>query len=180
VEITRAAIPDVLVIEPRVHRDARGWFVETYQEERFRAAGIDASFVQDNHARSVKGTLRGLHYQTRPGQAKLVRVTRGRVFDVAVDIRRSSPTFGRWSALELGEDELKLVFIPVGFAHGYAALSDTVEVQYKCTSLYDPSTEAGIAYDDPDLAIPWPLASPILSDRDRVHPRLRDAADLPP
>jgi dTDP-4-dehydrorhamnose 3,5-epimerase len=178
VRVTPAAIPDVLVLDPQVFRDARGWFVETFHEARFAAAGIELRFVQDNHARSLKHTLRGLHYQTHPGQAKLVRVTRGRAWDVALDIRRASPTFGRWCAHELGEEDGKLLFIPAGFAHGYAALSDEVDVQYKCTSLYDPATEAGIAYDDPELAIPWPVPQPILSDRDRRHPRLRDA-DLP-
>jgi dTDP-4-dehydrorhamnose 3,5-epimerase len=171
--ITPTAIEDVLLIEPTVFRDERGWFVESYRQSHFAAAGIDCAFVQDNHARSVRHTLRGLHYQRLPGQAKLIRVTRGAAWDVAVDIRPGSPTFARWVATELSAERQALLFIPTGFAHGYVALGDDTEVQYKCSSEYRPEEERGIAYDDPDLAIAWPVAAPLLSARDRGHPPLR-------
>jgi dTDP-4-dehydrorhamnose 3,5-epimerase len=174
VKVTPTRIPDVLLVEPVVHRDARGFFFESYEAERFRAAGIACTFVQDNHARSLGGTLRGLHYQRAPGQDKLVRCTRGRIWDVAVDIRPGSPTFAAWVAAELGEDDHHMLFVPIGFAHGYVALSDVAEVQYKVSHRYVPAEEAGIAWDDPDVAIRWPVASPILSARDRGNPRLRE------
>ena len=173
-QITPTAIPDLLLIEPAIHRDERGFFLESFRASALAEAGVKHAFVQDNHAQSVKNTLRGLHYQTTPGQAKLLRCTRGAIWDVAVDVRPDSSTFGQWVGVELDAERYQMLYIPVGFAHGYAALSDVVEVQYKCSNYYDGKTEAGIAYDDPDIAIPWPVDTPIVSERDRNNPRLRD------
>lgn len=173
-QFTPLAIPEVILVEPKTFRDDRGFFLESYHAERFDAGGIHCTFPQDNHSRSVRGTLRGLHYQTRPGQAKLVRCVRGSIWDVAVDIRPSSPTFGRWVAQELSEDNQRMLFVPIGFAHGFVVLSDMADVLYKCSHYYVAETEAGVAWDDPDLALPWPVDLPLLSDRDRKNPRLRD------
>lgn len=173
-QITPTTIPDVLLIEPALHRDERGFFLESFRASALAEAGVTHPFVQDNHAQSVKNTLRGLHYQTYPGQAKLLRCTRGAIWDVAIDIRPGSATFGQWVGLELDAERYQMLYIPVGFAHGYMALSDVVEVQYKCSNYYDGKTEAGIAYDDPDIAIPWPPGTPIVSERDRNNPRLHD------
>jgi len=167
----------MFVVTPTVFRDARGFFVETWSEARYRAAGIDVAFVQDNHSQSQRDTVRGLHYQAfgpgvGPGQAKLVRVARGRIWDVVVDLRPDSPTFGRWTAHVLDGDEHAQLFIPAGCAHGFAVLSDTADVVYKVSTAYDPATERGIAWDDPELALAWPVATPILSDRDRGNPTL--------
>jgi dTDP-4-dehydrorhamnose 3,5-epimerase len=156
----RLIFPDALV-------DPRGFFLETYSEPRYRAAGIDVHFQQDNHSRSIKGTIRGLHYQSEPGQAKLVRVTSGCIWDVAVDIRPESPTVGRWQGVELCDRELQQLFVPVGFAHGFCVLSAFAEVQYKVSAPYDARTERSISYADPDLNIAWPVASPLLSLRDQ-------------
>ena len=164
-------LPDVLIIEPRVFRDDRGFFVETYHAPRYRAAGIDADFVQDNHSRSVRGTLRGLHWQTAPHpQAKLVRVLDGEILDVAVDIRAESPTFGRWASVTLSADNFRQLFIPAGFAHGFLVVSERADIEYKCTDVYDPASERGLMWDDPELGIEWPTAAPILSARDQGHP----------
>ncbi|MBI4952862.1 MAG: dTDP-4-dehydrorhamnose 3,5-epimerase [Myxococcales bacterium] len=171
--ITPTEIPDVLHVEPKVFRDDRGLFYECFREDAFRAAGVDVRFVQHNQARSVAGTLRGLHFQSSPGQAKLVRATRGRVWDVAVDIRPGSPTFRRWVARELSADNCALLYVPVGFAHGYAALEDA-DVHYLCSAYYDPKTESGIAWNDPDIGVAWPIAEPLLSARDQKAPLLRD------
>ena len=180
VRVNTTAIPGVLVIEPDVHTDGRGFFVETYQAERYRRHGIDGPFVQDNHSRSVGRTLRGLHLQVRRPQGKLVRVTEGEVFDVAVDVRRGSPTFGRWVAVTLTADNFKQCYIPPGFAHGFCVLSPVAQVEYKCTDVYDAAGEVGIAWNDPALAITWPIADPLLSPRDRQHPTLAElAAELP-
>lgn len=168
-------LPGVLIVEPDVFEDARGFFFESYSRKKYAALGIIDDFVQDNHSLSARGTLRGLHYQTAPGQAKLVRVTRGAVLDVAVDIRWGSPTFGRWVGVELSAENRRQLYIPVGFAHGFCVTSEVAEFLYKCSSYYAPTLERGIAWDDPDLAIVWPVADPVLSDRDRRHPRLRDA-----
>jgi len=173
-QFTPLAIPEVILVEPKTFRDDRGFFLESYHAERFDAGGIHCTFPQDNHSRSVRGTLRGLHYQTRPGQAKLVRCVRGTIWDVAVDIRPSSPTFGRWVAQELSEDNQRMLFVPIGFAHGFVVLSDLADVLYKCSHYYVAETEAGVAWDDPDLALPWPVDLPLLSDRDRKNPRLRE------
>lgn len=174
-KVTPTELPGVLLVEPRVFDDERGFFFESYHRDRFREAGIDCEFVQDNHARSVRGTLRGLHYQRQPGQAKLIRATRGLVWDVAVDIRPSSPTFARWVAHELSEDNKRMLFVPVGFAHGYVVRSDFAEVQYKCSWIYLPEQEAGIQWNDPDIGVPWPIDEPILSPRDLGNPTLREA-----
>ncbi len=154
------------LLRPKVFRDSRGMFFESYNEPRYREAGIDCKFVQDNHARSVRGTLRGLHFQSRPGQAKLVRVASGRIYDVAVDIRPESPTFGQWSGVYLDSDEHAQFFIPVGFAHGYCVMSDFADVLYKTSNVYDPVTETGFAWNDPDVGVTWPVEEPLLSERD--------------
>lgn len=172
-------IPDVLVVEPDVLRDGRGYFLETYHAGKYRAGGIDGPFVQDNHSRSVRGTLRGLHLQLRRPQGKLIRVIEGEIFDVAVDVRRGSPTFGKWVAVTLSADNFLQCYVPAGFAHGFCVTTAVAQVEYKCTDLYDAASEIGIAWNDPALAIPWPLDDPILSDRDRRHPRLADVPALP-
>lgn len=178
--VTPTVIPEVLVIEPDVYRDSRGFFVETYRGDRYRANGIDATFVQDNHSRSIEGTLRGLHLQVSRPQAKLVRAILGAIYDVAVDVRRGSPTFGRWVAVELTAESFKQCYIPAGFAHGFAVLSPEAEIEYKCSEVYDPAGEIGIAWNDPALAIKWPVERPLLSPRDQVHPPLAAQADRLP
>lgn len=170
----------VIMIEPDVHRDARGYFLETYHAAKYGQAGIPAAFVQDNHSSSVQNTLRGLHLQLRKPQGKLVRVVEGEIWDIAVDLRRGSPTFGRWAAETLSAENFRQLYVPAGCAHGFCVLSPTTQVQYKCTELYDPTDEIGIAYDDPELAIPWPVENPVLSDRDRRHPRLSELIDRLP
>jgi len=175
---TETELPGVVLIEPRVFADARGFFMEIYHKARFAAAGIDVEFVQDNHSRSEGRVVRGLHYQLRHPQGKLVRVIVGAVFDVAVDIRRSSPTFGRWVGCMLSAENHHQLYIPPGFAHGFCTCTDVVEVVYQCTEFYEPKDERGILWNDPDIAIAWPTAEPILSDRDRANPCLRDA-DVP-
>jgi dTDP-4-dehydrorhamnose 3,5-epimerase len=180
VRVVPTDLPEVLVIEPQVHVDGRGFFVETYHAERYRQHGICAPFVQDNHSRSVRGTLRGLHLQVRRPQGKLVRVIEGEVFDVAVDVRRGSPTFGRWIGVELTAENYKQVYIPPGYAHGFCVLSPIAQVEYKCTDFYDPGGELGVAWNDPALAIVWPVNDPLLSARDQQHRRLAElAAELP-
>lgn len=166
------ALDGVLLVEPPVHRDQRGFVVETYRHDAFDEAGIGAVFVQENHSRSRQGTLRGLHFQAPPGQAKLVRVTSGRILDVAVDIRAGSSTFGRHVAVELDDVSHRQIFIPEGFAHGFVVLSEVADVVYRLSRPYDPALERGLAWDDPDLAIPWPVDAPLLSNRDRSNPRL--------
>ena len=160
-------LPGVLVIEPQVHRDSRGFFAETYHAARYAAAGIDAAFVQDNHSRSVRHTLRGLHAQLARPQAKLLRVLRGAIFDVVVDVRRGSPTFKRWISVELSEENFRQIYVPIGFAHGFCVLSDVAEVQYKCSDVYQAGDELGLAWNDPEIGVDWPVADPILSDKDR-------------
>jgi dTDP-4-dehydrorhamnose 3,5-epimerase len=155
------------LVQPEVFGDERGFFQETYNAPRYAAAGIAVGFVQDNHSRSVKGTLRGLHYQSSPGQAKLMRVSLGRIWDVAVDIRPDSKTFGQWRAVELDDQKREQLFVPVGFAHGFCVLSDFAEVQYKVSSPYDAKTECGLNYADPELNVAWPIAEPLLSARDK-------------
>jgi dTDP-4-dehydrorhamnose 3,5-epimerase len=154
------------LIRPKVFRDSRGFFFEPYSEPRYREAGIDCTFVQDNHARSARGTLRGLHFQSHPGQAKLVRAAAGRIFDVAVDIRPESPTFGRWHGVYLDGDDHAQIFVPIGFAHGYCVMSDFAEVLYKTSAVYDARTETGFAWNDPDVGVAWPIEEPLLSERD--------------
>jgi len=167
------AIAGVIQIEPEVFRDPRGFFLETFHAGKYAAGGIATAFVQDNHSSSVKDTLRGLHLQWHKPQGKLVRVVRGEIWDVAVDIRRDSATFGRWTAATLSADNFRQLYLPPGCAHGFCVLSDVAEVQYKCTELYDAKDEIGIAYNDPALAIPWPVKEPILSARDQRHGTLQ-------
>ena len=173
--VIETKLPGVLIIEPQVHEDKRGFFYESYNYREYTAQGIKDVFVQDNHSFSVRNTLRGLHYQAAPGQAKLVRVAVGEVCDVTVDIRWGSPTFGQWVGTVLSAENRRQIYIPVGFAHGYCVTSDSAEFLYKCSSYYSPPDERGIAWDDPDLAIQWPIRTPILSERDRRHPRLAQA-----
>lgn len=175
-KVTPTAIADVLIIEPKVFGDERGFFYESFNQRAFvDATGVSASFVQDNHSRSAKGVLRGLHYQVKQPQGKLVRVLRGTVFDVAVDIRQGSPTFGRWVGVELSADNHSQLWIPPGLAHGFVVLGDSAEVLYKTTSYYSPEHERCIAWDDPDLAILWPSGSPVLSKKDQHGQRLSAA-----
>ena len=169
-----------ILIEPRVVADERGFFVETYRRDPYRDIGVRDDFVQDNHSRSGRGTVRALHFQEAPGQPKLVRVARGRVFDVVVDLRRSSPTFGEWESFELDDERHRQLYVPIGFAHGFCVLSDVADFVYKVGSYFDASTERGIAWDDPDLAIPWPTDEPIVSDRDRHNPTLAQMRDSLP
>jgi dTDP-4-dehydrorhamnose 3,5-epimerase len=181
-KVTPTALPEVVLIEPEVHGDPRGFFLELWRRDSFAAAGIDVDFVQDNMSRSRRGTLRGLHYQLRRTQGKLVRVVAGEVFDVAVDVRRSSPTHGRWVGVILTEESKRCLWVPPGFAHGFLVLSETADFIYKCTDYYDPSSERAVRWNDPALAIEWPLAtdsSPLLSARDAAAPLLRDAETLP-
>ena len=174
-KVVRTKLDGVLLIEPRLWRDPRGSFFEAYNQRAFAEAGVHLAFVQDNHSTSCRHTLRGLHFQRPPhAQDKLVRVVVGDVFDVAVDLRHGSPTFGRWVGFRLSADRPTAVLIPKGFAHGFCVLSRTAEVLYKCTDFYAPECEGGLAWDDPDLGIHWPTQAPLLSDRDRDHPRLRD------
>ena len=168
-KITETSIPDVKLIEPKVFGDERGFFMETWNEQAFREAGINASFVQDNHSCSVKNTLRGLHYQIKQPQGKLVRVTRGEVFDVAVDLRAKSPTFGQWVGEYLSADNNRMLWVPPGFAHGFLVTSETADFQYKCTDFYAPEFERSIHWADDQIAIQWPLqfkTKPIISDKD--------------
>jgi dTDP-4-dehydrorhamnose 3,5-epimerase len=166
-KVTPTKIKDVLLIEPRVFNDERGFFYESYNKKVYQNFGIIVNFVQDNHSRSQKNTLRGLHYQVNPGQAKLVRVIFGEVFDVAVDIRFGSPTFGQWVGHYLNANNKQQMFIPAGFAHGFCVTSDFAEFEYKCSELYSPQDERGIRWNDPDLGILWPVENPILSDKDK-------------
>lgn len=166
----------VVIIEPLVHGDARGFFQETYHARRYAEQGLPAEFVQDNHSRSRRGVLRGLHYQLHRPQGKLVRVVTGEVFDVAVDIRRGSPSFGRWAGVHLSGDNYRQFYVPPGFAHGFCVLSETADFLYKCTDYYDPEGEYGVAWDDPDLGIRWPEIGVDyqLSEKDRRNPRMKD------
>jgi dTDP-4-dehydrorhamnose 3,5-epimerase len=168
----KTPLSGVVVVHPDVFRDARGFFLETYHQARYREGGIDAVFVQDNHSRSVRGTLRGLHAQLRRPQGKLVRAVEGEMFDVAVDIRPRSPTFGRWVGIRLSGDNFRQLWIPPGFAHGFCVLSEVVHVEYKCTGFYDREDEISLAWNDPDVGIAWPVSDPMLSDKDRQAPRL--------
>lgn len=167
-EILELPLAGAKLIRPRVFRDARGFFLESYSAERYRAAGMPETWVQDNHSLSKERTVRGLHYQSSPGQAKLVRVTRGRIFDVLVDIRPGSPTFGKWHGQLLDAEAHEQLFAPVGFAHGFAVLSEIAEVQYKVSSPYDGAHECSIRWNDAEIGVAWPVSEPILSERDQV------------
>jgi dTDP-4-dehydrorhamnose 3,5-epimerase len=170
----------VVLIEPAVHGDSRGFFLETYAREEWQGLGVDAEFVQQNHSRSSRGTLRGLHFQTSPGQAKLLRCARGEILDVAVDLRRDSATYGQWEAHVLDDSKHHQLFVPIGFAHGFVVLTEVADVCYQVSSLYDPATEMGIAWDDPAIGIDWQVAEPLLSDRDKTAPQLGEIADSLP
>jgi len=174
------AIESVIIVEPDVYKDALGFFFETFHADKYAAAGIHGPFVQDNQSRSVGGTVRGLHLQLQQPQGKLIRVIEGEVFDVAVDVRRGSPTFGRWVGATLSAENFRQCYVPPGFAHGLAVLSPVAQVEYKCTELYNPASELGIAWNDPALAIEWPVDDPILSERDRRHPHLAEVHDRLP
>jgi dTDP-4-dehydrorhamnose 3,5-epimerase len=178
-KVDRTELPEVLLIEPRMHGDSRGFFYESFQAIRYAEAGVTGPFVQDNVSRSVRGTLRGLHFQEPRGQGKLVQVLRGTVWDVAVDVRRGSPRFGRWIGVELSEAAPRQLWIPPGFAHGFCVLSESADFFYKCTELYAPECERSIAWDDPAIGIEWPVDAPLLSPKDRAAPRLADAPVLP-
>ena len=180
--VLTTALPGVLIIEPRVHGDARGFFQETYHAQRYAEAGMTLPFVQDNHSRSGKGVLRGLHLQLTRPQGKLVRITQGAAFDVAVDVRRGSPTFGHWVGVTLSDENFRQFYVPPGFAHGFLALSDCVDFLYKCTDYYYPEDEAGVAWNDADIGIEWPDVGMDyrLSERDRGNPRLHEMAERLP
>ncbi len=167
-------IPGLLIIEPKVFSDARGFFIETWHRQRYREAGLDVDFVQDNLSSSRRGTIRGLHFQQPRAQGKLVWVIEGEVFDVAVDLRRSSPTFGRWHGLNLSSQNRLQFYIPPGFAHGFAVLSETAIFAYKCTEFYSPADELTLQWDDPDVGIAWPFRDPVLSEKDRRGLRLKE------
>ena len=170
------AIPDIILIEPKKFPDERGFFMETYKHSDFAQNGIREYFVQDNYSRSSRGVLRGLHYQRNPyAQGKLVQCLKGRIFDAVVDIRKGSPAFGNWVGVELSEENSLMLYVPPGFAHGFIVLSDTADVLYKCTEEYVPDSDRGIVWNDPDVHIQWPVSEPILSDKDKRHPFLKDA-----
>lgn len=175
-KVIQTALPEVLVLEPKVFGDARGFFLESWNRKTFSSLGLDVDFVQDNHSRSARGVLRGLHYQLKDPQGKLVRVVNGSVFDVAVDLRRSSPNFGRWVGYELSAENRRMLWIPPGFGHGFLVLSESADFLYKTTSYYSPESERGICWNDQEIAIEWPWAgTPTLSAKDQVLPSLRDA-----
>jgi dTDP-4-dehydrorhamnose 3,5-epimerase len=173
-------LPGVVIVEPDVHRDARGFFVETWSAPKYGEGGIDAVFVQDNHSRSVRGTLRGLHLQTPRAQAKLLRASAGEIFDVAADVRRGSPTFGKWVGVVLSAENARQLFVPAGFAHGFCVLSETADLAYKCTDVYVPSDEITVRWDDPAIGVKWPIAEPLLSARDAAAKTLAELGDRLP
>ena len=173
-KVIETALPGVLIIEPKAFGDHRGFFLETFQVERYREAGITLPFVQDNHSRSQRGVLRGLHFQKTRPQGKLVSVSRGAVYDVAVDIDPSSATYGKFVGVELNDDNHRQMWVPPGYAHGFCVLSEVADFQYKCTDFYFPADEGGLAWNDPDVGISWPIEAPQLSAKDANNPRLRD------
>ncbi len=178
-KVIETELPGVLILELKRFGDDRGFFMEMFQAKRYAEVGIVGPFVQDNFSRSAKGTLRGLHFQEPNAQGKLVQALAGAVYDVAVDIRRGSPTFGKWVGVELSADNRRQLWVPAGFAHGFCVLSESADFHYKCTDFYSPGSEHGIAWNDPDLGIPWPVTSPLLSAKDSAAPRLKDAPLLP-
>jgi len=175
VKITLGRIAGVVLVEPDVFRDERGFFLETFNRSELSELGITTEFIQDNHSRSVRNTIRGLHFQLGGGQVKLVRAARGRILDVVVDLRPDSPTFGEWEGVDLDDETHLQIYVPVGFAHGFCVMSEVADVCYKVSAAYDPSLERGIAWDDPSIGITWPIATPLLSERDRHNPSLADA-----
>lgn len=179
----RTDIPDVVIIEPRIFRDDRGFFLESYHEKKYREGGIEATFVQDNHSKSLRGTVRGLHAQLRHPQGKLIRVIEGEIFDVAVDLRRESDSFGHWVGAWLSAENFRQLYVPPGFAHGFCVTSEFAQVEYKCTDFYDPSSEISILWNDPQLAIDWPVeiqSMPILSKKDMAARPLSELMDMLP
>ena len=177
--VLKTELPGVLILEPKRFGDDRGFFMEMFHAKRYADADIPGPFVQDNFSRSAKGILRGLHFQEPHAQGKLVQVLAGAVYDVAVDVRRGSPTFGKFVGVELSVDNRRQLWVPAGFAHGFCVLSESADFHYKCTDVYTPASERGIAWNDPDLGIPWPVTSPLLSPKDSAAPRLKDAPVLP-
>ena len=177
--VTETQLAGVLIIEPMIFGDSRGFFKETFQAERYREAGIEYTFVQDNYSRSQKGVLRGLHFQVAKPQGKLVSCPKGAVFDVAVDIDPESTTYGQYVGVELTEENHKQLWVPPGYAHGFCVLSETADFEYKCTDYYDPSDEGGVIWNDPDVAIDWPIDQPLLSDKDSKLPTLKELANHP-
>ena len=177
INVSDTSLPGVVIVESRVFDDARGFFMESFNARDFAEAGLPTHFVQDNHSRSTRGVLRGLHYQHPSWQGKLVRALVGTIFDVAVDIRRESAHFGQWFGIELSAENKKQLYVPPGFAHGFCVLSDVAEMSYKCTELYEPKEDAGVLWNDPDIGIEWPIQDPLLSPKDEAAPRLKD---LPP
>ena len=173
-KLIETSLPGVLIIEPKIFGDSRGFFLESYRDDVLAEAGINEKFVQDNHSRSTKGVLRGLHYQLSHPQGKLIRVATGKVYDVAVDVRRGSPTFGQWVGSILDEESMNMMYTPPGFAHGFVVLSDIADFIYKCTDYYHPESEQGILWNDPDIGIEWPLTNVILSDKDKRNSKLVD------
>jgi len=176
VRVVPTELPGVLILEPAVHRDSRGFFLETYHAARFAEVGILGPFVQDNHSRSAKGVLRGLHAQRTKPQGKLVRAVLGEIWDVAVDVRPGSPTFGRWTGVKLDAESFRQLWIPAGFLHGFCVMSEWAEIEYKCTALYDRDDEIGVAWNDPQIGIDWPIANPSLSAKDAALPTLATVA----
>ncbi len=179
-ELLPTRLQGPVLFAPTVHGDERGFFMETFRADTWAAAGLPTDFVQDNHSRSRRGTVRGIHFQTQPGQAKLVRVARGSVLDVVVDLRRGSPTFGEWESHRLDDERGLELFIPIGFGHGFCVLSDVADFVYKVTSYFEPATEKGFRYDDPEVGIEWPELELLYSERDRTAPRLAEIADTLP
>lgn len=179
-KVVKTEIPEVLIVEPAVHRDGRGFFFESYHKRKLEDYGLRDVFVQDNHSRSVRGTLRGLHAQRRHPQAKLVRAVSGEIFDVAADVRKGSPTYGRWVGVALSAENFRQLYVPAGFVHGFCVVSETAEVEYKCTDFYEPTDEYAVAFDDPTLAIHWPVKEPLLSDKDKAGKRLSEIEHLLP
>jgi dTDP-4-dehydrorhamnose 3,5-epimerase len=174
---TSTQLPGVVIVEPQVHRDARGFFLETFQAEKYREGGIDAVFVQDNHSLSTRGTLRGLHAQQPHSQGKLLRVLEGEIFDVVVDARLGSPAYGKFVTLVISAENFRQIYVPPGLLHGFAVTSETAQVEYKCTDYWHPEAEFTVAWNDPELAIPWPIGEPILSAKDADAPRLADVQE---
>lgn len=179
-KLLETPLPGVLIVEPRVFRDERGFFLEVWNAGTFAANGLDVRFVQDNHSLSLHGTLRGLHVQLPNSQGKLVRCTEGTIFDVAVDIRRGSPTFGKWYGIGLSAENFRQLWVPPDFAHGFCVVSERAQVEYKCTELYDPPADLAIAWDDPAIGIDWPIPAPLLSPKDGAARRLEDLVDRLP
>jgi dTDP-4-dehydrorhamnose 3,5-epimerase len=179
-EVLPTRLDGPVLLAPAIHGDARGFFLETWRADDWSQHGVPTTFVQDNHSRSRRGTLRGIHFQITPGQGKLVRVARGRVLDVVVDLRRGSPTFGEWESVELDDERGLQLWIPVGFGHGFCVLSEVADFVYKCTSYYHPETESGFRFDDPGVGIEWPRMELLYSERDRTAPRLAEIADSLP